>query len=196
VLHKQLLHGIRDAVGSSARLGTTGLDRTLVISEVTCDLARQVTTGHNMVRQIAPKAQGGLRMRVLIAQLNVAIVDDVPEELVLFQVSDVHMEYDYSSGAASRFQRIALRIGSVKVCLLRASYEQIIAPCCNVASSTHQCCILNPSMFGSSTHQCLAPIRSSCSPCSLGMLMRNIHRRAPYSTFLLRMMPNAFGVAG
>jgi hypothetical protein len=68
-----------------------------------------------MARQISPQAQRGLCVRAHVAQLDVAIMDNVPEELVLVQVWDVHAEYDYNFGAASRFQRVMLRIGNVKV---------------------------------------------------------------------------------
>jgi hypothetical protein len=101
-------------VGNSAGLGTTGLERTLVISEVDHAVAYEVTSSLSISRKISPQAQGGLFVRAHVAQLDVAIVDDTPEELVLIQIWDVRAEYDYSFGAASRFQRVMLRIGNVK----------------------------------------------------------------------------------
>lgn len=115
------------AAGSTARLGSTGLERTLVISDVDATLARQPAHGARLQRGPAPNALS-VRMHVLVAQIDFSIVDATPEELILAQAWGLRAEYDYNCGTASRFKRVALSVDSFKVRSRRHALALVSSP--------------------------------------------------------------------
>lgn len=101
------------AAGGSGRLGTTGLDNTLVISELTQPLPR--LSERLVSTQLQRRAPLAMRTALTLAAIDISIVDHMPEELLLLYAASVHASSELNVGTAARFSRASLTIGRIQV---------------------------------------------------------------------------------
>lgn len=105
-------HDVATESESSARLGTTGLDRTLII---TCSNPCLTPTDPTTQPRGRSRAGDAVRTRVVVSKIEVSVVDVTPEELLLVQAEDVHAEYDYNIGVNASFARTSLCVQNFQV---------------------------------------------------------------------------------
>lgn len=103
------------AAGGSGRLGTTGLDNTLVISELTQPLPR--LSDRLVSTQLQQRAPLAMRTTLSLAAVDISIMDHMPEELLMLYAAHVHASSELNVGAAARFTRASVTIGHVQVSL-------------------------------------------------------------------------------
>jgi hypothetical protein len=100
---------------SSARLGTAGLDRTLIITSTSPSVPSPNPTDYTTQTRGRSRAGDSVRTRVHISNIDVSVVDATPEELLLVQAEDVHAEYDYNIGINANFARTSLCVKNFQV---------------------------------------------------------------------------------
>jgi hypothetical protein len=113
------------AAGSAARLGTTGVDRNLIIAKCTAD---QLRAPPRLPPGTAGPATRAVRTRLDVRHAELSVVDQTPEELLLLQLRDIKLEYEFNMGAGARFTRAAVSVShfQVRCCLqvkLRACFR-------------------------------------------------------------------------
>eukprot|EP00892_Ulva_mutabilis_P007576 jgi/Ulvmu1/5190/UM021_0207.1 len=113
VLEANGISHVAGPTGGSGRLGTTGLDNTLVISELTQPLPRMSERLVSM--QLQRRAPLAMRTALTLAAVDISIVDHVPEELLLLYAANVNASSELNVGAAARFSRASLTIGHIQV---------------------------------------------------------------------------------
>lgn len=101
------------AAGGSGRLGTSGLDNALVISELTNALPR--TSERLVSTHLNRRSPLAVRTALSMAAIDVSIVDHMPEELLMVYAANVHAISELNVGAAARFTRASVTVGHIQV---------------------------------------------------------------------------------
>lgn len=96
--------------GGAARLGTTGLDRTLIIAKATAEQLRRP-----LPRAPAPGLVRAVRTRTDVPLAEVSIIDQTAEELLHLQLCAAQVEYDIRMGAGARFTRAVVKVRDFQV---------------------------------------------------------------------------------
>jgi hypothetical protein len=99
------------AKASFSRLGTTGLDTTLIIFEGTAAFDSSEKQLSSRIRQGAPIA---MQNRLYIEDVDVSIVDHTPEELLLLHARTVDACFERNLGPRARFSRISLSVNQMQ----------------------------------------------------------------------------------
>lgn len=96
------------------RVGSTGMDRTLVISPAEPGSAYSAGQVPRACNDVALAARA-FRTHIDMNTIDISVVDHIPEELLAVHLLGLHCEYDLNVGTGARFTYLSVKLGKLQV---------------------------------------------------------------------------------